>query len=110
MDKLIVHPWTGNKNTEFGKVKEEVAKKLYRKHHLLLSYVGLIVPPDYPWFGFSPDGFTLVNEELELLEIKCLKAGKKFTGVNFLKRVRFLTLCNGQYVMKNNTCIVHKFN
>jgi hypothetical protein len=100
LEKIIVRQWGGNKHTEFGKAKEEFTKKLYGRDHILLSYVGLIVPPEYPWFGFSPDGFTIVNNELILLEIKSLKVGKKYVGVRFLKRVKFLNCRDGEFVMK----------
>lgn len=59
----------------WGKDNEIVAlSELLAMHpHILAVQPGLIVHPEVPWLGASPDGFLLdtITDDLLLLEIKC---------------------------------------
>ncbi|XP_060560650.1 uncharacterized protein LOC132720513 [Ruditapes philippinarum] len=67
-------------HTKYGKSHENVARKHYerfmRKSHpgLTVKKCGLLVTPDYPHLGASPDGYincTHCESHNGLLEIKC---------------------------------------
>jgi len=105
----VFSTFTSNKDTAFGISKEEVAIKIFQEENpklRIITNVGLIINRILPWMGFSPDGF-IVNEDgtLTLLEVKSLKAGKKFTGVNFCKKVSCLLVNEHGVQMKKR----HKF-
>ena len=61
--------FTGNVHTEFGQQFEPVAAMIYRQMCKTDVFdFGLLVHPDIPWLGASPDGIT---SNARMLEIKC---------------------------------------
>ncbi len=67
--KVAPEVWEGNLATEFGTTYEPIAQLWYQKQtgSELLEF-GLLLHPEYPWLGASPDGIT---PEGILVEIKC---------------------------------------
>jgi len=89
----------------FGSLKEGPTKAMYKRKNklLMLANVGMIVNPKLPWFSYSADGFVIVDGKLVLVEVKVLKIGRKFVGLEFLKRVPFLFLNeNNEWEMRRN--------
>ena len=62
-------PFVGNDATRWGNHYEDVAIEKYSelRDKKVLSF-GLLIHPDYPWLGGSPDGITTDGI---LLEVKC---------------------------------------
>jgi putative phage-type endonuclease len=62
-------PFTGNEATRWGNHYEDIAIEKYSaiKNKVVHSF-GLIIHPDHPWLGGSPDGIT---SDGILLEVKC---------------------------------------
>lgn len=54
-----------------------------------VSRCGLVVPPNVPWIGCSPDG--LIIEEKKIVEIKCPLAGKSSSIDDLLPNLAYLT-------------------
>lgn len=64
-----LHPtFTGNTATKYGKENEEKAIELMEAQGHTVERRGLVLCPDHPWFGASPDG---ILDSTQLLEIKC---------------------------------------
>lgn len=64
-----LHPsFTGNTATRYGKESEEKAIELMEAQGHTVERRGLVVCPDHPWFGASPDG---ILDSHQLLEVKC---------------------------------------
>lgn len=61
--------FTGNPATAWGSLYEPVAQRLYKQEtgKQLLEF-GLVIDPENPWLGASPDGVTTDGV---MLEIKC---------------------------------------
>lgn len=62
-------PFVGNAATKWGTHYEDIAIERYSqlRNKQVLSF-GLLIHPDYPWLGGSPDGITTDGI---LLEVKC---------------------------------------
>ncbi len=62
-------PFVGNQATRWGTYYEDIAIEKYSliKNKVVLSF-GLLIHPEYPWLGGSPDGITTDGV---LLEVKC---------------------------------------
>ena len=62
-------PFIGNTATKWGTHYEDIAIEKYStlRNKEVLSF-GLLIHPDYPWLGGSPDGITTDGI---LLEVKC---------------------------------------
>jgi putative phage-type endonuclease len=62
-------PFTGNEATRWGNHYEDIAIEKYSqlKNKTVLSF-GLLIHPEHPWLGGSPDGITTDGI---LLEVKC---------------------------------------
>ena len=62
-------PFIGNEATRWGTHYEDTAIEKYSeiKNKKVLAF-GLLIHPDYPWLGGSPDGITTDGI---LLEVKC---------------------------------------
>jgi len=53
-------------------IKQEMAKRGEPHEQFQITETGLIVSPEHPWIGVSPDGLCWVGDELVFgLEIKC---------------------------------------
>ena len=71
-------PFIGNEATRWGNHYEDIAIEKYSelKSKEVLSF-GLLIHPDYPWLGGSPDGITTDGI---LLEVKCPMTRKIIMG------------------------------
>ena len=78
----------------FLKISETCPSKILRS--------GLIVHPNYPFLGFSPDGLIIENDNsIRLLEIKCPIEGKNKTATELVEHLNFLSLDeHSKYVLK----------
>lgn len=64
-----LHPtFTGNTATKYGTESEDKAIQFMEAQGHTVERRGLVVCPDHPWFGASPDG---ILDSTQLLEIKC---------------------------------------
>lgn len=81
----------GNNATKYGKFAEKCALKEYNKLHLIFR-CGLIVPPELPFLGASPDGILYNGEDWKLLEIKCPVKGKDLSANDILAQLNYLYL------------------
>ncbi|XP_029915596.1 protein NLRC3-like [Myripristis murdjan] len=94
-----LHPtFTGNTATNYGKENEEKAIQLMEGQGHTVERKGLVVCPDHPWFGASPDG---ILDSTQLLEIKC---PLKCPIADFLSRPNGDIRCSsdGNYVIFPN--------
>ena len=68
-----------NKFVKHGILYEHVAIEKYTQlYKVKIVKCGLVVHPDYPWMGYSPDAVICGSNGPEILiEIKCLWAGKR---------------------------------
>jgi len=93
----------GNSATFHGLKWEGAARERFQEEtNEKVETVGLVVNPNIPWLGASPD--ALVRGKF-ILEIKCPLIGKKQTVTAILKDLKFLTNVEGTYKLKEN----HKF-
>jgi len=89
-------PFMGNDATKWGNHYEDTAIEKYSelRNKKVLSF-GLIIHPDYPWLGGSPDGITTDGI---LLEVKCPIKRKIIHGEvphHYLSQVLLnLEICN----------------
>jgi putative phage-type endonuclease len=89
-------PFVGNEATKWGTYYEDIALGIYSKikNKQVLSF-GLLIHPDYPWLGGSPDGITTDGI---LLEVKCPLKRKIIHGEvphHYLSQVLLnLEICN----------------
>ena len=101
--KLKAMEWakqfTGNAATRYGHQSESAALAMYEtltvndEHHYILR-CGLIVPPQCPWIGCSPDAILMVHGKPEkLVEVKSPVCGKKLCVQEMLqsRAIDFLT-------------------
>ena len=89
-------PFIGNEATRWGNHYEDIAIEKYSelKSKEVLSF-GLLIHPDYPWLGGSPDGITTDGI---LLEVKCPLTRKIVPGQvphHYLSQILLnLEICN----------------
>ena len=89
-------PFVGNDATRWGNHYEDIAILKYSelRNKKVLSF-GLLIHPDYPWLGGSPDGITTDGV---LLEVKCPLTRKIVHGEvphHYLAQVLLnLEICN----------------
>jgi len=89
-------PFIGNEATRWGNHYEDIAIEKYSqlRNKKVLSF-GLLIHPDYPWLGGSPDGITTDGI---LLEVKCPLKRKIIPGEvphHYLSQVLLnLEICN----------------
>lgn len=92
--------FTGNTATKHGKENEVHVITLLESRGHVVENRGLVVHPDYPWLGASPDG---ILDATQLLEIKCpFKSSTSLT--EFLNRPNgdIKSLDDGQYLVRPN--------
>ena len=89
-------PFIGNEATRWGNHYEDIAIEKYSelKSKEVLSF-GLLIHPEYPWLGGSPDGITTDGI---LLEVKCPLTRKIVPGEvpsHYLSQILLnLEICN----------------
>ena len=100
-------PFTGNLATDYGLEKEaEAVNAFQRKKNLCVFKTGLLVHPQVPWLGYSPDGLFFIEGELKTLEIKCPVQGISATAEDVAKTLNYLCVSeDGLYKLKQK----HKY-
>lgn len=68
LNEHLYPTFTGNTATQHGKENEINVITLMESRGHTVERRGLVVHPDYPWLGASPDG---ILDSAQLLEIKC---------------------------------------
>lgn len=74
LKELLWNTFTGNEATQWGTDHEAEAAACYEAHtKYKVTYTGLVVNEEKPWFAYSPDGIVEEDENGQkiLLEIKC---------------------------------------
>lgn len=99
-EKLQTHfnkSFSGNVATEHGKKYEDSARCEYSKNESAIKNCGFIINKLVPYLGFSPDG---IDEEGNLIEIKCPLIGAKYNINNVVKEMTYLKYLNNEYTLK----------
>lgn len=82
-----------------GILMEPVAFERYRvQTGSNIQKIGLIVNPEYPWLGCSPDGIDIDN--MKIIEIKSPAKGKTDNMQDVLKSLSYLTFSHDKYTIK----------
>lgn len=68
LNEHLYPTFTGNTATQYGKENEVNVTTLLESRGHTVEKRGLVVHPDHPWLGASPDG---ILDLTQLLEIKC---------------------------------------
>lgn len=100
--------FVGNKATAYGIMNEPVALEEYEAtHQAKVSRLGLVISPEVPWLGYSPDGISRQRNMKILLEVKCPVLGKNHSIVNLVKekKLPYIVLDGEKYVLK----LAHKY-
>lgn len=108
IDNLLFSTFKGNEYTAYGLKHEDEARKKYSEmSSVKIVKTGLIVHPEYPYLGFSPDGLIVTNnDKLRLLEIKCPVEGVTKTAVELAGHLDYVTIDDEfKYGLKSN----HKY-
>ncbi|KAH6943281.1 hypothetical protein HPB50_018410 [Hyalomma asiaticum] len=95
--------FVGNKATAYGIMNEPVALEEYEAtHQAKVSRLGLVISPEVPWLGYSPDGISRQRNMKILLEVKCPVLGKNHSIVNLVKekKLPYIVLDGEKYVLK----------
>lgn len=77
--QLLWGGFTGNVATRWGQDHEDIARDEYirikaevcGRDNVSVRETGLVINPERPWMGNSPDGIITLEQEEGLLEIKC---------------------------------------
>ena len=78
INKFLNENFKGNSNTNHGVRCEPKAREKYAEDtKCVIKPSGLLVHPQIPWLGYSPDGLVLNSH---IIEIKCPVEGKKMSA------------------------------
>lgn len=99
--------FTGNEATDYGLKAEGEAVDIFENTtDLKVHKVGLIIHPQAPWLGYSPDGFVMINNKLISIEIKCPIMGISTTATEVVKTLQYICIDEyGAYALKKK----HKY-
>lgn len=87
--KLYFKPLPNIKNFSIGIENEPIARNLYEiTTTLKVDTVGLVINPNIPWLGASPDGICV--EAKKIIEIKCIVPNNSVDFSSELKKVSYL--------------------
>lgn len=85
----------------YGCVTEALARKCYEeKMTCTVQQLGLIVNPEVPWLGYSPDGYVAKSDSL--IEIKCPILGKTKNLSEVLPTLKYYNI-NTNSLNKNHS-------
>lgn len=77
----------GNDATYYGKLNEPIALEEYEVlRQTKVSRLGLVIAPEVPWLGYSPDGISSRGGKKVLIEVKCPVLGKDTSIVELVER------------------------
>ncbi|KAH6928301.1 hypothetical protein HPB50_014110 [Hyalomma asiaticum] len=91
------------RDSSYGIMNEPVALEEYEAtHQAKVSRLGLVISPEVPWLGYSPDGISRQRNMKILLEVKCPVLGKNHSIVNLVKekKLPYIVLDGEKYVLK----------
>ncbi|KAH9377884.1 hypothetical protein HPB48_000485 [Haemaphysalis longicornis] len=75
---IVAAPSQGTKQPLYGRDNEPVALEEYETvHQAKVGRLGLVVAPEVPWLGYSPDGVSSQGNRRVLIEAKCPMLGKE---------------------------------
>ena len=94
----------GNIATDYGLNTEIEATELLSKKWKIYR-TGLLVHPQVPWMGYSPDGLLVMNDQLKILEVKCPVQGFYTTATELVKMLNYICIDKGTYALKQK----HKY-
>lgn len=78
--------FAGNQATAYGKENEPLSVHEYgHMQNAKVNRLGLIVVPELPWLGYSPDGIAIQNGKKILVEVKCPVLGKQMSIAELVK-------------------------
>lgn len=92
----------GNSCTKYGIMNERNAKKIYEEKYpqFKVTEVGLVIRPETPWLGFSPDGVVWPSH---LIEVKCPVIGQNVTAIEAAMQMSCLNIDeNGNMYFNEN--------
>ncbi|XP_077541951.1 uncharacterized protein LOC144154112 [Haemaphysalis longicornis] len=93
----------GNSATDYGKLNEPVALEEYELlRQTKVSRLGLVIAPEVPWLGYSPDGISSRDGRKVLIEVKCPVLGKDAGIVNLVegKKLSYIVQDGQNYALK----------
>lgn len=84
----------------YGKETESKALHSYRRRNIGKTVIrmGLVIPPQVPYLGCSPDAVAL--EERTLIEIKCPVVGKYKPATEIAAELKWLENKNGEFYLR----------
>lgn len=95
--------FSGNSATKFGKENENKARICFEKmYDVEVLKLGFITNVKFPWLGFSPDGFILLNNQYFLLDIKCPVKGRTCYGADLIAQLKYIEVKNEKLFLKKN--------
>ncbi|KAH9367528.1 hypothetical protein HPB48_009082 [Haemaphysalis longicornis] len=98
LDRLYCRStFTGNEATTYGRDNEPIALEEYETvHQAKVGRLGLVVAPEVPWLGYSPDGVSSQANRHVLIEVKCPVLGKEDSIVNLVHKKGAISPCRGR--------------
>lgn len=84
-------------------MNEPVALEEYEAtHQAKVSRLGIVISPEVPWLGYSPDGISREKNMKILLEVMCPVLGKDHSIANLGKgkKLPYIVLDGENYVLK----------
>lgn len=106
--KIYTHlhdEFEGNEDTAHGINCEKYARAKYEERtNYNVTQSGLLIHPNIPWLGFSPDGLVFVDDFLHhIIEIKSPKDGKKLCAEEAVNRCKWIKKSdNGDLFLNKN--------
>lgn len=103
--------FSGNSATKFGKENENKARICFEKmYDVEVLKLGFITNVKFPWLGFSPDGFILLNNQYFLLDIKCPVKGRTCYGADLIAQLKYIEVKNEKlFLKKKNIHFMFRF-
>lgn len=103
--------FSGNSATKFGKENENKARICFEKmYDVEVLKLGFITNVKFPWLGFSPDGFILLNNQYFLLDIKCPVKGRTCYGADLIAQLKYIEVKNENlFLKKKNIHFMFRF-
>lgn len=95
--------FAGNKATAYGRENEPCALREYeRLQNVTVNRLGLVVVPEVPWLGYSPDGVLIQGNKRILVEVKCPVLGQEQSIAELVrqKKLTYIVEHGENYALK----------
>lgn len=101
IENHLSNKFQGSASTAHGIQSEWRGREAYSVHTGLKVYQsGLLVNPNIPWLGYSPDGIII---DQKIIEIKCPVEGKKMSIDNVILNLKYIDKnVDGDLILKEN--------